>query len=259
MHVEPLRVQQDFERSAGSYELHADVQWSILMQLCELAKPYITPTADVLDIGCGPGWIREAAGDAAQNWWIAGIDIAESMCEQAYARGIAVACASAESLPFRPASFDAVLSSLCAQWLSDIPAFLREISRILKPGGYAAIATLGPQTLLELRDSFAAYEEETRVMPFLSEKEWMHLARDAGMTVTHMHSTLWRYPYASLTELLRTLRGIGAANKRADRPRGLAGLELFAKVECTYEERYARPTGGIWASWQPLTLMLKKA
>lgn len=258
MPIESHRVQQDFHRSAGSYAMHADVQWNILTQLVELALPYIPPDAHILDVGCGPGWLHDAAEQHSKHWWIAGVDIAEGMCAESLKRGLSVTCASAESLPFASDSFDTVLSSLCAQWLAQPQDFIKEVARILKPGGHAAIATLGPQTLLELRDSFATYEEDARIMNFLNEKEWMHIARDAGLVVTHMHSTLWHYPYTSLTKLLHTLRRIGATNKRTDRPRGLGGLELFAKVECTYEERYARPTGGIWASWQPLTLILKK-
>jgi len=258
MHVEYHRVRQDFTRSAKSYALHADVQWAILEQLLDLASLYIPENATVLDVGCGPGWSRDAMGKKAVGRRIVGVDFSEAMCEEAYKHGLEAVCASAEQLPFESNSFDNVISSLCAQWLTQPQLFVREIARVLKPGGYAAIATLGPLTLYELRNTFGLYQEENRVMPFRNEKDWMYMARAEGLTVTHMHSSIWRYPYPSLTALLRTLRNVGATNKHPDRKRGLSGIELFAKVECAYEESYARPTGGIWASWQPLTLILKK-
>ena len=258
MSVEAQRVKEDFERSAQSYTLSAHVQRNILRQLVDLLAPRIPAQAQILDIGCGPGWIRSILDDYKPGADITGVDIAQAMCKQALTHQVKAVCASAESLPFASDHFDVVVSSLCAQWLPNPRHFIDEIARTLKPGGVAAMATLGPKTLIELRDAFALFGEESRVMAFRKEETWKAMAEGAGMDVIHMHSSIWRYPYASVAALLRSLRGAGATNKRDDRSRGLSGVELFAKVESAYEADYSRATGGVWASWQPLILLFVK-
>lgn len=258
--IETLRVANDFERSATSYETYAQVQWQVMTRLLEQLIPYLEDelSPHVLDIGCGTGWLADAVRMHNLMWKLKGIDIAPSMVEAASKKGVDATLGSAESLPYIDDSMDGVFSSMCIQWLEHPEHMLRDVYRVLKPGAVAVIGTLVSATLKELRESFAFYGEHTRVMEFRSDVEWLQMAEKEGFLIEQMHINTWRYPYPNLMTLLKTLRGIGATNKRYDRPRNLAGLRLFANVEHIYETHHARLDDGIWATWQPIILVLKK-
>lgn len=101
--------------------------------------------ARVLDLGCGTGLLtrrlREELGSC-----VTGADFSPGMLEQA-SRGsseISWVRASASSLPFADASFDAITSTEAFHWFPDQAAALRECRRVLVPGGRLLIAFVNP-------------------------------------------------------------------------------------------------------------------
>ena len=97
----------------------------------------------VLDVACGTGVLaREAAGRVAAGGSITGLDRNEGML--AMARRIAPAvewkAGHAEQLPFPDAGFDAVVSQFGLMFFDDRAQALREMRRVLKPGGRLAVA-----------------------------------------------------------------------------------------------------------------------
>jgi ubiquinone/menaquinone biosynthesis C-methylase UbiE len=90
---------------------------------------------EILDVGCGTGAILQRLGNPEKN---VGVDLAGeaiSFCRQ---RGLDnVQQADICALPFRDASFDAVICSsvLYHQWVTDVAAAVREMRRVLRPGG----------------------------------------------------------------------------------------------------------------------------
>jgi SAM-dependent methyltransferase len=100
---------------------------------------------DVLEVGCGTGWLLAdmvAAGYACQA-----IDASPQMVRATQRtlrrRGFAaqasvVQLALAQDLPFEDTRFDMVVSTFPAPYIAD-PATLREIARVLRPGGQVII------------------------------------------------------------------------------------------------------------------------
>src|SRR5437868_13861389 len=90
---------------------------------------------EILDVGCGTGAILKQLGNPGKN---VGIDLAPeaiSFCRQ---RGLNnVRQGDIHALPFPDASFEAVICSsvLYHQWVSDVEGAVREMDRILRPGG----------------------------------------------------------------------------------------------------------------------------
>ncbi len=93
----------------------------------------------ILDVGCGTGAILKRLGSPEKN---VGIDLAPeaiSFCQQ---RGLAnVRQGDISALPFSDASFDAVICSsvLYHQWVGDVAGAVREMHRVLRPGGVLLI------------------------------------------------------------------------------------------------------------------------
>ncbi len=71
-------------------------------------------------------------------------------------------CADVAVLPFADVQLDLIFSSLCLQWVPDLPVALAEFRRVLRPGGLLLFTSFGPDTLLELREAYLAAGEATR-------------------------------------------------------------------------------------------------
>jgi len=97
----------------------------------------------VLDVGCGTGVVaREAASAVGDAGSVTGLDRNEGMLAVArrlaphidWRRGLA------EELPFADSSFDRLLSQFALMFFDDRTAALREMRRVLKPGGCILVA-----------------------------------------------------------------------------------------------------------------------
>src|SRR5712692_2296344 len=105
------------------------------------------PGERVVDIACGTGIVaRTAAGRIGNSGRVAGVDLNPSMLEAA-ARASAGSRpsiewleAKAESVPFEDESFDVVLCQQGLQFFPDRSAALREMRRLLAPGGRVLIS-----------------------------------------------------------------------------------------------------------------------
>jgi SAM-dependent methyltransferase len=95
----------------------------------------------LLEVGVGSG--RLLARLAERGWDVAGIDAAPRMLELTRERvpGATLAVARVEELPFEDASFDAVVAVGVLEY-SDVEASLRELARVLRPGGQAVLGVL---------------------------------------------------------------------------------------------------------------------
>jgi ubiquinone/menaquinone biosynthesis C-methylase UbiE len=96
-------------------------------------------TGDVLEIGGGTGANLEYYGDTVRSLTIVEPEKAmlkrlQRHIEQRAPRAKALR-APAEDLPFNDASFDAIVSTLVLCTVDDVPRSLRELRRVLRPGG----------------------------------------------------------------------------------------------------------------------------
>jgi len=97
----------------------------------------------VLDVACGTGILaREAAARVGSSGRVAGIDPGRGMLAVAreFAPNVEWREASAESLPYRDQSFTAVISQFGLMFFFDRSKALREMIRVLTPGGKLAVA-----------------------------------------------------------------------------------------------------------------------
>jgi ubiquinone/menaquinone biosynthesis C-methylase UbiE len=95
--------------------------------------------ARVLDVGCGTGHFSQPL--AAANA-VVGVDLSAEMLAFARTKGLAPVRAAAEALPFGGGRFDVVLAASVIQLIPDGAAFVRELLRVVRPGGRVVICTI---------------------------------------------------------------------------------------------------------------------
>lgn len=254
------RLQRSFGRAAARYTevavLQREVETRLLEQLDYLEE---RRPSRILDIGSGPG---RASAAMKQRWpksEVIALDLALPMLREVpkhtrFWRPVRRICADAAQLPLADASVDAIFSSLCLQWVADLPQALNEFRRVLRPDGLLLFATFGPNTLIELREAYlAAGERHPPLSPFAAIQQVGDALMAAGFRDPVLDRDQYTLTYAEVGALLRELRAIGAGDARTQRPRGLGGKARYARMQAAYET--LRRDGALPSSWEVITAM----
>jgi malonyl-CoA O-methyltransferase len=248
-------VRQAFSRAAPSYEANATLQREIAGHCVGTLAPRLsTPNPLVLDAGAGTGNVAIQANASCLDWKLLALDIAEPMCQLAARHNQRVIRGDMARLPISTGILDGLISSLALQWAPDPSTVFHQFARATRPGGWAVIATFGPNTLHELATTFESLDGNRRVTPFPSRERLTNLAARSFWRVIHCDEQTRQTQYANLTALMRSLKAIGATDHRSTRRRGLTAPDLFRQAT----SRYPANSHGVTATWQIFTFTLQK-
>lgn len=256
--IDRQQVQRAFARAARVYEQHDALQREVQSCLLERLDYCETAPERVLDLGCGTG---RGAALLKLRWpeaQVIALDLALPMLRMARRHIDAKnvfdrVCGDALRLPLPDGSVDVLHSSLCIQWCATPLPLFEEFARVLRPGGFLALTSFGPDTLHELRGAWAeADQAHPHVSRFLDMHDLGDIALAAGLRDPVLDVEHLRTSYDSPRELLRELKGLGATNADADRERGLMGKRRFARMLAAYETQ--RVQGRIPATWEVVAL-----
>ena len=112
-----------------------------------LRRLALKPGESVIDIGCGPGYLSESMADAVSaNGRVVGVDVSDDLVAFARRRNsrpwLSYRTGDAMALAEPDASFDVAVSMQVLEYLADADRGMREMFRVLRPGGRAlAVAT----------------------------------------------------------------------------------------------------------------------
>ena len=137
----PDAVRTMFDRIAPVYDVMNRAMTAGLDQRwrTETARAVVSPGDRVLDACCGTGDLAIAAQRAGGR--VTGVDFSEPMLERARAKSGEVEWIQGDALalPFADGSFDAATVGFGVRNLEDLEAGLRELRRVLRPGGRVGI------------------------------------------------------------------------------------------------------------------------
>lgn len=181
-------------------------------------KPYLRPGMKLLDCGCGPGTIALGLAKAIFPGMLTGIDREVSQIqiatESAFTQGVSNAeflQANIYALPFADNSFDAIFSHALFEHLQEPTQALREMWRVLKPGGVVGVRSpdwggflIAPSTP-ELEKAFSYYkwlQQQNSGNPNVG-RELRALLRQSGFTNIKASACYQDYePLSEITEYL---------------------------------------------------------
>jgi demethylmenaquinone methyltransferase/2-methoxy-6-polyprenyl-1,4-benzoquinol methylase len=193
----PDAVRTMFDRIAPVYDAMnrvmtagLDVRWRKLT-----AAAAVRPGDRVLDAACGTGDLAIADRDAGASH-VTGLDFSEQMLARARRKApLEWVQGDLLALPFEDASFDAATVGFGVRNVADLERALRELRRVLRPGGRLAILEI-TQPRGPLRPFFSLWFD--RIVPVLGK------VLPGGAAYTYLPASVKRFPPAEeLAELMR--------------------------------------------------------
>lgn len=256
------KMAKSFAAAASQYDDVAVLQRQTSDELLDrLPLMKISPQV-VLDLGTGTGRNLSLLQQRYPDARLIAMDIATGMLQQAQKRyrrdlglkrwlpgqnKLQLAAGDAEALPLADNSVDLVFANLALQWCEPQVSFM-EIQRVMRPDGLLMFTSLGPDTLTELRQAWAAVDEYPHVNVFYD----MHDVGDA-MTASGLQDCVldvepYTLTYPTPMAMMRDLKILGAHNVNEGRRRGLTGKNVMKNVISAYEN--FRREGLIPASYE---------
>jgi malonyl-CoA O-methyltransferase len=234
------RVRASFDRASASYEAASVLQDRVREELLERLDLLKLEPAVVLDLGAGTGLGVRALKRRYRRATVIALDIAPGMLREARRHSSFLArfervCADSVRLPFKDASVDLVFSNLMLQWCDEPDPAFAEIRRVLKPTGFLAFTTFGPDTLRELRAAWSQADGHEHVSRFLDMHDIGEALSRAGLVEPVLDVDRIQLSYNDAHTLMRDLKAIGAHNATQGRPRGLTGKSRMNRMVDAYE------------------------
>lgn len=225
---------------AANYERHfvPVIGGPLAERLVAAAAP--GPGERVLDVACGTGIVaRQAADRVGPSGTVAGADVTAGML--AVARRAAAASGhpsiqwyetAAEAMPLPDAAFDVVFCQLALQFFEDKAAALREMHRVLAPGGRLWANVPAPTAFFEVLDQAVTRHMGARCGAFVRRVFSLHDAAElkglfvnAGLGEVHVQTDAvplrlpgardFVWEYLSSTPLLAALAELNDEGRRA--------------------------------------------
>lgn len=232
----PEDVKKRFNSAAQTYDSVAVMQRESADRLFERLEIIKIAPTEVLDLGAGTGYCTNKLSQLYPAAKIFAVDPAEKMLSKINAAdNVKTLCASAEKLPLEDNSVDLVFSNMMIHWSTDVAQVFKEIQRVLRPGGVLLFTTLGPDTLRELRSSWAAVDDYNHVHHFydlhdIGDELLRQKFVDPVMDMNEL--TLC---YKALSKLFEDMKLLGARNVAEPRKRGLTTNVQLKKMMQAYE------------------------
>jgi malonyl-CoA O-methyltransferase len=252
------QISGSFSRAASHYDSVAGLQRKVGSYLLELQPTHWQ--GRLLDLGSGTGFFSLPLAQLP-NTRVLALDLAPGMLNFARASrphpNIDYLCADAEQLPLADSSIDGLFSSLAVQWCQNPQRLFAELARVMRPGACALIATLGPDTLYELRDAWAAVDDYQHVNRFESQQN-IDAALVSGFEIVRFEQQRIVLQFDQLKQLTDELKGLGAHNLNPGRQQSLSGRQRIKAFRSAYEQ-LRNEQGKIPATYQVFYYRLQRS
>jgi malonyl-CoA O-methyltransferase len=219
--------------------IHDETRARLLGRL-ELLR--LTPQV-VLDLGCATGRGARALAARYPGARVLAVDSSAGMLRAAGglpgSGSVSVLGGDAERLPLAAGSVELAFANLVLPWCRPDRLFT-EAGRVLAEGGAFLFATLGPDTLREVRAAFAAVDERIHVHAAFDMHDLGDLAIAAGLAEPVLDVDRVEVTYADVAGLVRDLRAVGGGNVAGGRRRALTGRRRWGE----FVERLPRRADG---------------
>jgi|TARA_B100001971_G_scaffold205230_1_gene222420 malonyl-CoA O-methyltransferase len=200
-------------------------------ELVERLQWLRSPPGRVLDIALGGGGVSRALAQQFPSANVVQSDLAPFASNAGGAQLLVHerVVARPDQLPFANASQDHVVANLVLPWFEPFQVF-QSIHRVLVPGGGFSFSTLGPDTLVELREAFGQVDAHAHVHDFIDMHDLGDLLGASGFSEPVLDVQRLVLTYSTLDEVARDLRALQLTNHHPARAKGLLGRAAYQRL-----------------------------
>jgi malonyl-CoA O-methyltransferase len=148
-----------------------------------------------------------------------------------------------------------MFSNLALQWCRSPEAVFADIKRVLKADGQLIFSTFGPQTLKELKRAWAEVDGYNHVNEFYSEEQLKYFLHLAGFRSVQIESKPYVINYASVLDLMKELKQMGAHNVNSGRNKRITTKTQMQGMITAYEQHR---TGSLISATFEVIMVLAK-
>jgi len=247
------RIAAAFHQKAVEYDQHVLLQKRVVEDLAGAIEEHLNRAPEhILDVGTGTGALLEQLHVRYPEARLTGIDIALNMClrtQQKLGSACTVVNGDAENLPFRTGTFDLAVSTSVLQWVGNLSAALKELRRVVRPGGDISLSFFCHGTLGELQRCFrdAISQRSPDNSQKMSRLHGFRTVDDVKSIVSGMDFERFVITvetevdwYDDLRSLLRSIKNIGAGTVSGGSGGGLGWRGVLNETSRLYGERYGQ-------------------
>lgn len=231
-------VRRRFDRAAAEFDSADFIHTVTRDGLLDRMQPLAIKPASILDLGAATGTAAARLDKRYRGAHLVSLDLSHSMLRQARRkprwlgrRRASYLQAEASQLPFPDQSIDMVFSNLLLPFIDSPETVFTEVSRVLRKDGVFAFATLGPDSLQELREAWRHVDHGVHVSEFPDMHDIGDALVRAGLRDPVLDVDRLHVQYQDPGRLFADLASVGARNTFAQRSRALMGKRRFANMQ----------------------------
>jgi malonyl-ACP O-methyltransferase BioC len=238
------KIKQAFNKSFMTYDLYSDIQQFIGKKLLLSMTSYPVKIINIIDLGCGTGFLTKQLAELYSYKNFYAIDIAEQLLKKARERlssfAICIDENNFQNFHYENILFDLVFSNMALHWSLNFQNTLFNIHHNMALGGLLICSLPLDNTFHELnRHARNQFYSKNDILLFLNKAGFSVLNHFTEQIVLHFHS---------ITDVLKSIKAVGAnyhSNKSHTSLRGKSFINtLFNKTvdsktySLTYEIGY---------------------
>lgn len=242
--IDRSAMRQAFDKAAPFYEAAAVLQKEVAIRLVEKMDVMTLKPSLILDAGSGTGYVSRLVAQRFPKARITALDISKNMLieakqqrslKQRWNKQFQYLNAEVENLPLADNSVELIISGLTLQWCQDLNKVFAEFRRVLAPGGLLLFSSFGPDSLKELRQSWAQVDELPHVNNFIDMHEVGDAILKSGFSDPVMDMEILTVTYKDVKTVMRDLKQIGAHNVMLGRSHHITGKNKLQAMIQAYE------------------------
>ena len=245
-----------FAAAAQTYHDESNVQRTVAEKLAA-SMPARGKIDSILEIGCGTGSLTELLRRRFPRALIYAVDIARPMIDLAGERigeCSRIRWHVADARQFRPdRDFALIISSSALHWMTPVSETVKRLGSMLEPGGnlVSALMVNGTSGIRAARTCL--FPTKTAPVCLPGAEDVLKALAAAGLRVESSRQEVLREHYDSARGFLRSLNRQGVTGTANSGCKLLNRTEL-QKLIGYYEQRFAAPGGGVFATYRVLYL-----
>lgn len=258
--IDKEKLKRRFSRNIESYDEYANVQKHMSKKLLSMAQ--IEDGMNILEIGCGTGYLTKLILSENENISITAVDIAPGMIDfckkDEEIESVNFILGDIETMDLNE-KYDLIISNATFQWFNQPDETLMKLKGCLKKNGMLLFSTFGQNTFCELRESYE------KVSTILEKKVSSPTPKFINREVLDEILVKDNYEYQeenfkehfkNSVEFMKSVKKVGANN--SSRTTAKADRKFLSKVIEYYDNTFVED-GSVYATYNNLYISMEKS